>query len=80
MLGLRRYRSLAGIADPMHVPDRRPGTIPAERLPGEQAGKGRTMAKPRRGPCWDNVERFGRLLVSAVNALAQLLDAIHRVH
>jgi hypothetical protein len=37
------------------------------------------MAKPRRGPCWDNMERFGRLFVSAINALAQLLDAIHHV-
>ena len=38
------------------------------------------MVKHRRGPCWDNVERFGRLLVSVLNALAQLFDAIHHIH
>jgi hypothetical protein len=37
------------------------------------------MSKHRRGPCWDKMERVGTLLVSAVNALAQLLDAIYKV-
>jgi hypothetical protein len=36
------------------------------------------MATRQRRPCWDSIERVGKLLVSAVNALAQLLDALHR--
>jgi hypothetical protein len=51
--------------------------------PGGSAGrtgrKDQTMAKPRR-PRWASTERVVKLLVGAVNALARLLDALHRIH
>ncbi len=36
------------------------------------------MAKPRRRPRWPSVERVVKLLVSAANAVAQLIDAFRR--
>jgi hypothetical protein len=36
------------------------------------------MGTRRRRPCWDSAERVAGILVSAMNALAQLLDAFHR--
>jgi hypothetical protein len=37
------------------------------------------MAKPRHGPRWPTVERTVTLVVSAVNALAELINAIHHI-
>jgi hypothetical protein len=37
------------------------------------------MTARSRRPCWDSVQRVVRLLVSVINALAQLLDAVRRI-
>jgi hypothetical protein len=37
------------------------------------------MAKPRHRLCWPSAERVVKLLVSAANALAQLIDALRRI-
>lgn len=55
------------------------------RQPGENSLARETGRKPRymtarsRRPCWDSVQRVVRLLVSVINALAQLLDAVRRI-
>lgn len=38
------------------------------------------MTEPDRHAVFGRLERIGRLLISAVNALAQLLDSFHHLH
>ena len=36
------------------------------------------MAAKHRRPCWDNVERVIRLLISIADEVAKLIDTLHR--
>jgi hypothetical protein len=61
-----------------HVPDRRPGTIPVEDHRADRQ-KASNMAAKRRRPCWDNVERVVRLLISIADEVARVTDAFRRI-
>jgi hypothetical protein len=57
----------------MRTPDR-----PAPGLPGKREGF--TVKEPDRHAVFSRLERIGRLIVSGMNALAQLLDSFHHLH
>jgi hypothetical protein len=73
--GSNGYPALAGSAGTRAAgpPGRREFKLSRERE-GDQA-----MAESRHRPYWPKMEQIGRLLASVLNALAQLLDAIHRM-
>lgn len=56
-----------------------PGGDPGKTTNREEGERNRMMAKPRHGPRWPTVERTVTLVVSAVNALAELINAIHHI-
>ena len=66
----------AGMADSMHVPDRRFGTIPVEDRRAGRLG-GQMMAKHRRLR-WESVERVVRSLLSIAEQVARLIDEIRK--
>jgi hypothetical protein len=56
-----------------------PGDDPGKTTVREAGERNRMMVKPRHCPRWPTVERTVMLVVSAVNALAELINAIHHV-
>jgi hypothetical protein len=60
------------------VPDRA-GPVPGGNQPAAGQAIGDTVLKSRRHLSWDNAEKLARLLISAVEPVARLIDAISRI-